>query len=73
MSDYRILTHDEKVDVYEAMLQYGGSFSVAIGQALIVADHNNELRLCMAFPELIEQYFNMAYPKKKEASDNTGT
>ncbi|HXU02802.1 MAG TPA: hypothetical protein VN903_17675 [Polyangia bacterium] len=46
--------------VIQAMHRYGGSFAQAIADAFDRADDNNFERLKIAFPELWDEYTDMA-------------
>ena len=46
--------------LFAAMARYGGSFAKAIAEAATRADANNMTRLKHAFPELIDEYRDMA-------------
>lgn len=50
-TDYQIVT---------AMLTYGGSFVKALAAAFRAADATNQARLKAAFPEIVEQYRELA-------------
>ncbi len=50
---------DEKLEVAEAMIKYGGSFVKALGQALMLADNENAQRIKIAFKEYWEKYKKM--------------
>lgn len=41
---------------FEQMTKYGGSFLVALCEAFMRADHNNQGKLCKAFPEVCRAY-----------------
>jgi hypothetical protein len=56
MADIFIAEHD----VAEAMVRYGGGFASALGKALFHADAENHDRIKAAFPELWEQYRDIA-------------
>lgn len=47
-------------DVTEAMLVYGGGFVKALALAFRAADKENTARLAAAFPELLEEYRELA-------------
>lgn len=47
---------DEILDIAEKMIEYGGSFAKAIGEALIHADMNNRKILIDSFSDLIMSF-----------------
>ncbi len=57
---------NEKLDVANAMVRYGGSFVAHLGQALLHADYNNVYRIKNAFPDYWKQYKEMG----KQHKDN---
>ena len=59
-----MLISDERVDVAENMIKYGGSFVKALGEALIHADLNNIKRIKATWPEYWNQYLNFGKDKK---------
>ena len=57
MTKYNLwINHDLKLDIAKNMETYGGSFVKALSKCLIVADHNNLLKLEETFKEYIEEY-----------------
>ena len=46
--------------IAEMMTQKGGSFAKALGYAMLYADENNRQRIEAAFPEMMNQYAEMA-------------
>lgn len=54
------MTHDERLKVSGAMLQFGGSFVKALAAAWRLADESNSAKIEAAFPEYIAKYQGMA-------------
>jgi len=54
------MTHDEKLDMVDAMKRFGGSFVKALAECFLMADDDNLVRLERAFPEYVKQYREMA-------------
>lgn len=52
----RIPTPSQKHEMITAMDRYGGSFVKALAECFLIADRDNYERLCIAFPEYVEQY-----------------
>lgn len=61
----REYTPQELRKIYQAMTTYGGSFVKALSEAFWRADHDNEKRLILAFPDILENYFE-TYVKSSE-------
>lgn len=57
----------EKYHVYTAMINYGGSFVKALGNALAHADSFNAARIKQAFPDYWQEYLNIAETNLKAA------
>lgn len=53
----------EKLNVANAMIKYGGSFVVALGQALLKADHINTNKIKDAFSDYWIKYLTMSQRK----------
>ena len=51
---------DEKLDIANAMIDFGGSFVKALGYALIRADSINTYKIKITFDEYWLQYKEMA-------------
>ena len=51
---------EEKWLVQNAMMEYGGGFVNALGNALMRADDFNTQKIYDAFPEYWQKYFKMA-------------
>ena len=65
------MERDEMLDVYKAMLKYGGGFVMALAEAFVHADENNLDRLKTAFPEIWRSYKSMAtWDADKAAQDS---
>lgn len=56
---------DEKLNIANAMIRYGGSFVKALGHALIHADQINTWKIKITFEEYWLQYKEMAESNKK--------
>ena len=50
---------DERLNVANMMIKYGGSFVKALGHALIQADRINTTKIKINFGEYWQQYKNM--------------
>ena len=57
---YEEVNHDEMLKVTGAMKVFGGSFVVALSDAMRRADQDNLRRLKDAFPEYWKQYKEMS-------------
>ena len=57
------MTHDEKLDMVDAMKRFGGGFVKALAECFVRADDDNLLRLERAFPEYVKKYREMAAEK----------
>ena len=62
MTDYQIV---------ETMITYGGSFAQKLGQAFRCADDRNRARLQAAFPDLWEQYKELAEMQEQRARERS--
>ena len=62
------MSHIWPYEVVLAMETYGGSFVRALAEAINRADENNQQRLRNAFPELFEEYQELARLRKAQAT-----
>lgn len=62
MTDYQIV---------QAMRACGGSFARALAEAFDRADLDNQARIKIAFPELWEEYRNLARMREERARAST--
>ena len=51
---------DRKFAMIEAMKNHGGSFVKSLGSCFMRADYSNFNKLCIAFPEYVKQYLEIA-------------
>ena len=65
------MERDEMLDVYKVMRKYGGSFVRSLAEAFVHADENNLDRLKTAFPEIWNQYKEMARLDAKTAAQDS--
>ena len=49
---------DEKYEMINNMRRFGGSFVKALAEAFARADQFNFVKLCTAFPQLVDKYKN---------------
>ena len=61
------VTDDQSLKLYiaENMKQYGGSFAKALAECLLLADRDNRLKLCDAFPQYILTYLPEKWKRKE--------
>ena len=59
-----MINEEEKYDVANAMICYGGSFVCYLGQALQHADLDNQEKIKSTWPEYWKQYYEIAQKKK---------
>lgn len=48
--------HDEKINIANAMIRFGGSFVQSLGVALLNADRQNTIIIKNSFPHYWKQY-----------------
>jgi len=58
------MSRSEMLEMVTAMRRYGGSFVVVLSECFLRADNENFQKLCVAFPEYVEQYLEMSRPTK---------
>ena len=51
-----MVDYDEQIQVAKAMMKWGGSFVLCLGEALMRADPVNAQKIHDAFPECWEEY-----------------
>ena len=57
--DEELYTQEEIMLISENMRSYGGSFVMALGEALSNADYSNQRKLERAFPEYFKEYLEI--------------
>ena len=60
------VTHDEKLQMCQAMERFGGGFVKALSECFIKADLDNLERLYKAFPEIVETYLKISYERMED-------
>jgi len=51
--------------IASAMIEFGGSFAAALGQAWMVADEANRTKILHTWPELADEYRELARLKRE--------
>lgn len=60
VKEVMVVTHDEVLEMADAMRTYGGGFVKALAECFVRADEEQLQRLVGAFPDLVQHYKEVA-------------